>query len=137
MPPSLVSPPPPPFLPLCLYFFLFFLLLFSAQVQSFGRVALDNDKKVREALYVAFAPLASAVKKQLATHLKTLFPSWYLHQHDGFREVGRAAREVFEHTFPEAKRRDVLLFCKADFLTAVESNLQVRDDIHGSWMYGW
>jgi hypothetical protein len=105
------------------------------QVQSFGRVALDNDKKVREALYVAFAPLASAVKKQLATHLKTLFPSWYLHQYDGFREVGRAARIVFEHTFPEAKRRDVLLFCKADFLAAVESNLQVRD-CQGPWLYG-
>jgi hypothetical protein len=85
---------------------------------------MDNDKKVREAIYKAFGALASKTKKQLASHLKALFPDWFLHLHDPFREVQRAARDLFESTFPVAKRRDVLLFCKTDFLRTIDDNLQ-------------
>jgi hypothetical protein len=102
------------------------LSLVSTQVQAFGRLSLDNDKKVREAIYRAFAPLTAgaAHKKHLASHLRALFPHWYMHQHDPFREVARAARDLFEATFPVARRRDVLVFCKADFLGAALDNLQ-------------
>lgn len=89
-----------------------------AWVQAYGRLAHDNDKKVREAVYRAFAPLLSpATKKAFATHLKSVLPNWLMHMYDPFREVSRAARELFEATFTSpAKRRDVLLYCRAEFL---------------------
>jgi hypothetical protein len=68
----------------------------SQQAQAYARLSLDNDKKVREAIYVAFAPLALGVKKALASHIKTLMPAWWMHQHDSFRDVARVAKEVFE-----------------------------------------
>ena len=105
------------------------LAVLPAWVQAYGRLAIDNDKKVREAIYRAFAPLLghASVKKAFVAHLKSILPNWMMHMYDPFREVSRAARDLFEITFATvAKRRDALLFGKTEFLDAIQENLQVQ-----------
>jgi hypothetical protein len=99
--------------------------ILPAFVQTFGRLSLDNDKKVREALYRAFAAILKEVKKAITVHLKVLIPDWIIHMCDPFREVSRAARNLFEATFASpAKRRDVMIFCKTEFIDTIQENLK-------------
>jgi len=83
----------------------------------YERTQLDNDRRVRERLYHAFAALLSRLPaKQLQPHLKATFPLWFLHMQDPCAEVARASTALFHSTFPTpAKRVQVLVYCHREY----------------------
>lgn len=92
--------------------------ILPAWVEMFNKLAVSNERRVRENLHVCFVPLIAAVKKGLAPHLKALFPYWLLHHFDPSREVVRAAKQSLEAAFPsDQKRRDLFSFCSTDLVT--------------------
>ena len=84
----------------------------------FSRLVLDNNRGVRaEACHVT-AAMAAAVGRGIAPLLKSLLPSWWLAQHDGYTEAAAAARAAFAAAFPTAaKQRDAVLYCRAEVRT--------------------
>ncbi|KAL4457478.1 hypothetical protein ABPG75_012343 [Micractinium tetrahymenae] len=90
----------------------------------YGRLVLDNSRAVRtEASHVS-AALAAAVGRGIAPLLRSLVPSLWLAQSDGHGEAAAAARAAFAAAFPAAaKRRDAVLFCRAEVLQLLADNL--------------
>lgn len=97
-----------------------------AWLQVYERVQLDNDRRVREALYKAFGQLLSRVPgRALQPHLRTTFPLWWLHMQDPCREVAKESRALFNSTFPTAiKRAQVLVYCHSSFFAYCSSLFQ-------------
>lgn len=94
-------------------------------VYRFNRLAMDNDRKVREALYKTFITIVANVKKGLAMHLKSLYSNWFINIHDPFKDVCKAANSAMEAAFtsPE-KRKQAGVFCFDEFITHVTNNFK-------------
>ena len=82
---------------------------------AYGRLIMDNNRAVRAEASHACAALAAAVGRGVAPLLKSLLPAWWLAGCDAHAEAAAAARGAFAAAFPAAaKRRDALLFCRAE-----------------------
>lgn len=94
--------------------------ILPAFVTHLKRLAMDNERRVREALFQCFGFLVSKVGKQLAPQLKRVFPIWWICQSDPCREVAKAASQTFALGFPqENKRPEVLKYCRTEYLAQV------------------
>lgn len=98
--------------------------ILPAFVTHLKRLAMDNERRVREALFQCFGFLVAKIGKQLAPQLKRVFPIWWVCQSDPCREVAKAATQTFALGFPqENKRPEVLKFCRAEYLAQVSDFL--------------
>ena len=61
--------------------------LLPVWVHIMNRLSVDNDRSVREKLFLAFMQIVQSVKRGLASFLKDLFPAWFIAQSDPCREV--------------------------------------------------
>jgi len=94
--------------------------ILPAFVTHLKRLALDNERRVREALFQCFGFLVAKVGKQLAPQLKRVFPIWWICLSDPCREVAKAASHTFALGFPqENKRPEVLKYCRTEYLAQV------------------
>lgn len=86
----------------------------------FGRLVMDGNRAVRaEACHVT-AALATAVGRGIAPLLKSLLPPLWLAHFDAYGEAAAAARGAMAAAFATpAKRREALLFCRAEVGRAV------------------
>ena len=81
----------------------------------FARLSADNNRSVRSEACHVTAALAAAVGRGIAPLLKSLLPSLWLAQFDGYSETAAAARAALAVAFPSAaKQRDAVLFCRTE-----------------------
>jgi hypothetical protein len=81
----------------------------------FSRLVLDSNRSVRSEACHVTATAAATVGRGIAPLLKSLLPSWWLAQFDGYSEAAAAAKAAFAAAFPApAKQRDAVLFCRAE-----------------------
>ncbi|XP_078698353.1 E3 ubiquitin-protein ligase listerin-like isoform X4 [Branchiostoma floridae x Branchiostoma belcheri] len=89
----------------------------------YNRIAVDHDRRVREASQVAFQQLVLKVGRSLAPHLKHVMGIWLLSQCDTYVPSADAARLAFSTAFPHNKQAEALVFCKHEVLTHLQDNL--------------
>ncbi|KAI8472755.1 MAG: hypothetical protein J3K34DRAFT_384103, partial [Monoraphidium minutum] len=80
----------------------------------FKRLMMDPAKSVRSEACATMGALAGAVGKQLAPHLKSLLPPWWLAAFDPYADVAAAARRTLGDAFPGPKQAGALVFCRSD-----------------------
>ena len=81
----------------------------------FARLAADNNRSVRSEACQVTAALVAAVGRGIAPLLKSLLPSLWLAQYDGYSETAAAARAALAVAFPSAaKQRDAVLYCRTE-----------------------
>ncbi|XP_064473066.1 E3 ubiquitin-protein ligase listerin-like [Ornithodoros turicata] len=76
----------------------------------YNKLAVDNDRRVREATHRAHEQLCLKVKRNLAPHAKAMVGVWVASQCDPFAPAASAARAAFAAAFPSAKQAQVLSF---------------------------
>jgi E3 ubiquitin-protein ligase listerin len=91
--------------------------------QPFQTLALDADRRVREALFETLGALVVRVKKHMTKHLRGLMLPWLCARFDTESSVRSAANVAFSALLPPAKIADALLYCKADILHGIDTNL--------------
>jgi len=91
--------------------------------QPFETVAMDADRRVREALFVALRALVLRVKKHMTKHIRGLMLPWLCARFDTEAPVRVAANAAFAALFPPAKIADALLYCKGDILHGIDNNM--------------
>jgi hypothetical protein len=99
-------------------------IILPSWVHYFNLLAVDNSRKVREAIYVCFAIILTTVKKKIIPYLEKLFPLWYLNIGDPSREVSVAAKELFHTSFASVQsRNECFSTCAQSFLSYIRSQL--------------
>jgi hypothetical protein len=91
--------------------------------QPFQTLAIDADRRVREALFVTLGALVVRVKKHITKHLRGLMLPWLCARFDTEASVRTAANAAFVALFPPAKIADALLYCKPDIVHGIDSNM--------------
>ncbi|CAN8018047.1 unnamed protein product [Ixodes persulcatus] len=76
----------------------------------YNKLALDNDRRVREATHRVHEQICLRVKKGLAPFTKTLVGAWVTSLNDPFAPSASAARAAFEAAFPSEKQGQVFSF---------------------------
>ncbi|XP_013385834.1 E3 ubiquitin-protein ligase listerin [Lingula anatina] len=89
----------------------------------YNKIALDNDRRVREAAQHAFEQLLLKVKKSIAPHLKPLMGVWLISQCDAYAPAASAAKAAFLAAFPVSKQSDAVAFCKEEVMNYLIDNL--------------
>lgn len=81
----------------------------------FSRLVIDGSRAVRAEAGHVMGALAAASGRKIAPFLRALLPSWWLAQFDIAADAATAAKAAFAAAFStEAKRRDAVLFCRAE-----------------------
>lgn len=90
----------------------------------YSRLAFDQDQRVREAAQRAHLIVVKRLGRELAPYLKSIASSWLLSCGDPHAPAAALATEAFRSAFPEeSKRRDAILYCQTEILTAISDNL--------------
>ena len=87
----------------------------------YAKIAVDHDRRVREAAQRANLKVVTSVGKALAPYLKSLMPAWFLSQHDPHAPAAAStASRALAEAFPvAAKRDDAVTFCRKEILDAI------------------
>ena len=87
----------------------------------YTKIAVDNDRRVREAAQRANLKVVTSVGKALAPYLKSLMPAWFLSQHDPHAPAAAStAKRALVEAFPAgAKREEAVTFCRTEILNAI------------------
>lgn len=89
----------------------------------FNKLALDFDRRIREAAHQANGKLMSKVKREIAPYLKSIMGVWLLGQCDFYAPAASVAQDIFSTTFPTNKQADALMFCKSEIFSYFKDNL--------------
>ena len=104
----------------------------SAWAYSFNRLALVNDRRIRENLHLCFTPfckqISSSKAKWFTVHLKRIFTYWWLHQHDPSPEVVEASYDSFYNAFGKNTSRHwkVISYVKHSMLKEIQYILDIN-----------
>ncbi|XP_071956221.1 E3 ubiquitin-protein ligase listerin-like [Antedon mediterranea] len=89
----------------------------------YSKLALDYDKRVREATQYAFEQICLRVGRKLAPHLRSLMGVWIVSQCDTYAPASSAAKSAFQKAFSTVKQREAVAYCKAEVLEHLQDNL--------------
>ena len=101
----------------------------AAWAQQFNIIALDNDRRIREALHKCFLPFCDKIRRNKATfftiHLKRIFLNWWLHCHDTSNEVSKAAWQSFIGAFGNENKKHwkAIKYVKKEMIQQIASIL--------------
>ncbi|XP_041657592.1 E3 ubiquitin-protein ligase listerin [Cheilinus undulatus] len=87
------------------------------------KIAVDHDRRIREATQQAFEQLVLKVRRSLAPFLKSLMGHWILSQCDPYTPAASAACQAFQAAFSPAKQPEALSFCKDEILNVLQDIL--------------
>ncbi|CAJ1063926.1 E3 ubiquitin-protein ligase listerin [Xyrichtys novacula] len=87
------------------------------------KIAVDHDRRIREATQQAFEQLVLKVRRSLAPFLKSLMGHWILSQCDPYTPAASAACQAFQAAFSPAKQPEALSFCKDEILNVLQDVL--------------
>ena len=101
----------------------------------YAKIAVDNDRRVREASQRANLKVVTSVGKALAPYLKSLMPAWFLSQHDPHAPAAAStARRSLTEAFPaDAKRQEAVTFCRKEILATIRCVSDFRNS--NTYMY--
>ncbi|ESO00566.1 hypothetical protein HELRODRAFT_82814, partial [Helobdella robusta] len=95
--------------------------IISSWVPAYNKLALDNDRRVRELSQVCLGKLIRRVQKQFAPHLKQILGVWLMVQCDPHPPCASVAFKVFQELFTtSAKQSDVADFCRVEVFNFLE-----------------
>ncbi|XP_035204412.1 E3 ubiquitin-protein ligase listerin-like [Stegodyphus dumicola] len=89
----------------------------------FNKLALDTDRRIREATHEANGKLIFKVKREVAPYLKNIMGVWLLGQCDLYAPAATSAQATFTATFPSGKQSEALMFCKTEIFAYFKDNL--------------
>ncbi|GFS67129.1 e3 ubiquitin-protein ligase listerin, partial [Nephila pilipes] len=89
----------------------------------FNKLALDFDRRIREAAHQANGKLLSKVKREMAPYLKNIMGVWLLGQCDLYAPAASVAQINFSTTFPINKQAEAVMFCKSEIFSYFKDNL--------------
>jgi hypothetical protein len=90
----------------------------------FNRLAIDIDRRVREATHCAHEQMCVRAGRQLAAHLKVIVPCWLCTMCDPHLPAAKAAQTALAATLPnDVKRADAFVFCKDAIFNYITENL--------------
>ncbi|KFM63260.1 E3 ubiquitin-protein ligase listerin, partial [Stegodyphus mimosarum] len=89
----------------------------------FNKLALDTDRRIREATHEANGKLIFKVKREVAPYLKNIMGVWLLGQCDLYAPAATSAQTTFTATFPSGKQSEALMFCKTEIFAYFKDNL--------------
>lgn len=89
----------------------------------FNKLALDYDRRIREATHQANGKLIANVKREIAPYLKNIMGVWLLGQNDLYAPAASAAQTTFIDTFPKNKQSEALMYCKNEMFSLFKDNL--------------
>ncbi|GFQ68562.1 e3 ubiquitin-protein ligase listerin [Trichonephila clavata] len=89
----------------------------------FNKLAMDFDRRIREAAHQANGKLMSKVKRDIAPYLKNIMSVWLLGQCDLYAPAASVAQTIFCTTFPTNKQADAVMFCKSEIFSYFKDNL--------------
>ena len=81
---------------------------------SFSRLVMDDNQRVRTEACAVMGVIATAARRSMAPYLKSVYPYWFLAQHDDVPDVVSAAKTSMQTAFPGEKSSDALLFCRTE-----------------------
>ncbi|XP_022704297.1 E3 ubiquitin-protein ligase listerin-like isoform X2 [Varroa jacobsoni] len=84
--------------------------------RNFNRLAVDADRRIREATFLAHKQICVMTGRNLAPFLKGVLATWLAGMYDVYAPAASAARCGFETVFPVHKHADVFLFYLKDTL---------------------
>uniref|UniRef100_A0A3P8VKB1 E3 ubiquitin-protein ligase listerin n=1 Tax=Cynoglossus semilaevis TaxID=244447 RepID=A0A3P8VKB1_CYNSE len=87
------------------------------------KIAVDHDRRIREATQQAFEQLVLKVRRSLAPFLKSLMGHWILSQCDTYTPAASAACQAFQAAFSPNKQPEALGFCKDEILNVLQDIL--------------
>ena len=98
----------------------------------FNKLALDIDRKVREATLNCHCQIVKSASKQIAPILKNIIGTWIISRFDQSKEVSNLSKSSFEQCFAQ-KQAQVLIFCQDDLmgfikLTVLEQSAESMSD---------
>eukprot|EP01084_Bolivina_argentea_P125266 221962_1 len=104
----------------------------SAWAYCFNKLALVNDKRIRENLHLCFAPFCKQISntkaKWFTSHLNRIFFYWWIHLHDTSSEVIDAAYNSFYSAFGKNINRHwkVISYVKDSMLLEMQYVLNIN-----------
>ncbi|OQR69590.1 hypothetical protein BIW11_12165, partial [Tropilaelaps mercedesae] len=78
--------------------------------RNLNRLAVDSERRVREATFLAHKRLCAVAGRNLAPFVKSVLATWVSGMFDIHAPVASAARAAFETAFPVHKHAEVFLF---------------------------
>ncbi|XP_078436536.1 HEAT/U-box domain-containing protein isoform X2 [Wolffia australiana] len=96
-------------------------------VFEYKKLLYDYSRDVRRMTHEVMINLATAVRRGLAPHLKSLMGPWWFSQFDPVPEVAQAARRSLEAVFSsQEKRLDALVLCASEVFLYLDENLRIK-----------
>ncbi|XP_022730534.1 LOW QUALITY PROTEIN: E3 ubiquitin-protein ligase listerin [Durio zibethinus] len=93
---------------------------------EYKKLLLDYNREVRRATHDTMTNLVTAVRRDLAPHLKSLMGPWWFSQFDPSSEVSQAAKRSLQAAFPAPEKRlDALILCTTEIFIYLEENLKL------------
>ena len=94
----------------------------------FPRMFMDNDRKIREQLFVLLMTIVSLDKQTLTPYMKHLIGYWYIGTVDPCIEVRAMALSSLEKARPPRKREPVLLYLSTSLLRQIRYFLDQKPE---------
>ena len=94
----------------------------------FPRMFMDNDRKIREQLFVLLMTIVSLDKQTLTPYMKHLIGHWYIGTVDPCIEVRAMALSSLEKAIPPRKREPVLLYLSTSLLRQIRYFLDQKPE---------
>lgn len=94
----------------------------------FSRIAIDEDRRVREGVHKAHSKLTSKVGRNLAPCLKEIMGAWFTSQCDNYAPAASLASNSLRVCFPGEKLLDAILFCHNDIMQYIADSLFKHDN---------
>ena len=88
------------------------------------RLSLDNEKRVREAVFVVLQCIIDINKQSLTPVMKHIIGYWFMAMGDPCAEVQASAIRCFESAVPPKKREPVLLMLAQNIIGLMKSHLE-------------
>ncbi|CAG0892154.1 unnamed protein product [Darwinula stevensoni] len=82
--------------------------------RHYARLALDYEKKVREAVQNCHLTFVKRLGKKIAPHLKSLMPPWIISIGDTHPPAASIASLAFQTAFPPGKQSEALVFMRKE-----------------------
>ncbi|XP_076317410.1 E3 ubiquitin-protein ligase listerin [Tachypleus tridentatus] len=87
------------------------------------KLAVDCDRRVREATHYAHECLVSRARRNLAPHLKSIMGVWVVTQCDPHAPAASAAQASFRCAFPKAKQSEAVMYCLNEICSYIQDIL--------------
>ncbi|TPP55799.1 E3 ubiquitin-protein ligase listerin [Fasciola gigantica] len=87
------------------------------------RLAVDENRKVRELIQSAMGRVADRVGRELGPYIKQIFPIWAFSTVDVHEPAASLASQGYEDTFSRLKRLDAYRACARQILDLIETKV--------------